>query len=160
MPGPRVGLADEPVTLSDTYRISPPELRRKLKRGKPLIVVAMKQADHLHALGLSLRNNAFDAVAQFDRPVHMLVLDDEADDGSILDAVVEASEDPVFGNLKQIPRAIANLWDPPQGSPSNLRTTYIAYTATPQANLLQEGHNPLAPRDFLVCLRTPSTSAT
>ena len=154
-PAPRVGLADEPVTLSDTYRISPPELRRKLKRGKPLIVVAMKQADHLHALGLSLRNNAFDAVAQFDRPVHMLVLDDEADDGSILDAVVEASEDPVFGNLKQIPRAIANLWDPPQGSPSNLRTTYIAYTATPQANLLQEGHNPLAPRDFLVCLRTP-----
>ena len=63
-PAPRVGLADEPVTLSDTYRISPPELRRKLKRGKPLIVVAMKQADHLHALGLSLRNNAFDAVAR------------------------------------------------------------------------------------------------
>ena len=89
----------------------------------------MKQADHLHALGLSLRNNAFDAVAQFDRPVHMLVLDDEADDGSILDAVVEASEDPVFGNLKQIPRAIANLWDPPQGS----RDLHATRDGTPHA---------------------------
>ena len=85
----------------------------------------------------------------------MLVLDDEADDGSILDAVVEASEDPVYGNLKQIPRAIANLWDSPRGSPENLFSTYIAYTATPQANLLQEGHNPLAPRDFMISLRTP-----
>ena len=34
-------------------------------------------------------------------------------------------------------------------------STYIAYTATPQANILQEDHNPLAPRDFLFSLRTP-----
>lgn len=153
---PAPGVADErTVPLSTLYRLPPAQVRRKLNRGKPLVVVAMKHADHLHALGQSLRRNVFDAVAQLDRPVHMLVLDDEADDGSILDAVVEASEDPVFGNLKQIPRAIANLWDPPQGSPGNLHTTYVAYTATPQANLLQEGHNPLAPRDFLVSLRTP-----
>src|SRR5690606_23935102 len=89
------------------------------------------------------------------RSAHMLVLDDEADDGSILDAVVESSQDPIYGKLKQIPRAIANLWEPPQGSPENLFSTYIAYTATPQANLLQADHNPLAPRDFLISLRTP-----
>jgi hypothetical protein len=36
-----------------------------------------------------------------------------------------------------------------------LFATYIAYTATPQANLLQEDHNPLAPRDFMISLRSP-----
>ena len=115
----------------------------------------MKQTHHLRALGENLRKNLFGVVRELNRPVHMLVLDDEADDGSILDAVVEASQDPVYGNLKQIPRAIANLWDPPQGSPDNLFSTYIAYTAPPQANLLQEDHNPLAPRDFMIALRTP-----
>jgi hypothetical protein len=104
---------------------------------------------------MSLRANVFCEVKELDRTVQMLVLDDEADDGSILDAVVESSQDPIYGKLKQIPRSIANLWDPPQGAPENLFSTYIAYTATPQANLLQEDHNPLAPRDFLISLRTP-----
>lgn len=153
---PKQGVADEGTArLSTLYMLPRPEVRRKLKDHRPLVIVAMKQVNHLHALGRSLRDNVFNEIGNLGRPVHMLVLDDEADDGSILDAMVEASEDPVFGNLKQIPRAIANLWDDPKGPPSNLRTTYVAYTATPQANLLQEGHNPLAPRDFLVSLRTP-----
>jgi hypothetical protein len=86
----------------------------------------------------------------------MLVLDDEADDGSVLDAAVEAGQDPLSPNLKQIPRAIADLWEPRSGgAPANLYTSYVGYTATPQANLLQEDHNPLAPRDFVIALRTP-----
>lgn len=86
----------------------------------------------------------------------MLVLDDEADDGSVLDAAVEAEQDPLSPSLKQIPRAIADLWDPRSTeAPSNLFATYVGYTATPQANLLQEDHNPLAPRDFVISLRTP-----
>lgn len=49
-----------------------------------------------------------------------------------------------------------DLWSPPsQTAPVNLFATYVGYTATPQANFLQEDHNPLAPRDFLVTLRTP-----
>ncbi|WP_287882785.1 Z1 domain-containing protein [Paracoccus sp. (in: a-proteobacteria)] len=154
-PAPGIALSEQTHSLTTTYRLSSAQVRKRLRQRKPLIIVAMKQADHLHALGASLRDNFFKEVEQLGRPVHMLVLDDEADDGSILDAIVESSQDPIYGNLKQIPRAIANLWDPPQGSPENLFSTYIAYTATPQANLLQEDHNPLAPRDFLISLRTP-----
>ncbi|MHC6231739.1 Z1 domain-containing protein [Arthrobacter sp. MMS24-T111] len=121
------------------------------------MIVAMKQTDHLRALGRSLREAVFPAVNGLDRSAHILVLDDEADDGSILDARVEASEDPIYGNLKQIPRAIADLWAPPlvESTPPNLYATYVGYTATPQANFLQEEHNPLAPREFVVSLRTP-----
>lgn len=150
-----VALSDETYPLQVTYQLAPAAVRRKLRERHPLIIVAMKQTDHLHAVARTLRDNVFDAVRQLGRPVHMLVVDDEADDGSVLDAAVEAGQDPVFGNLKQIPRAIANLWDPSTPAPPNLYATYVGYTATPQANLLQEGHNPLAPRDFLVALRTP-----
>lgn len=154
-PPPGIALSEQMHSLAATYRLPPAQVRQRLSQGKPVIIVAMKQTDHLHALAASLRTNVFPAVEELGRAVRMLVLDDEADDGSILDAVVESSQDPIYGRLKQIPRAIANLWDPPQGSPENLFSTYIAYTATPQANLLQEDHNPLAPRDFLVSLRTP-----
>ena len=155
-PPPGIAMLDQTLPLTTTYRLPPAQVRQRLSQGKPLIIVAMKQTDHLHALAASLRDNVFSAVKQLDRTVQMLVLDDEADDGSILDAIVESSQDPIYGRLKQIPRAIANLWDPPQGSPENLFSTYIAYTATPQANILQEDHNPLAPRDFLIALRTPN----
>ncbi len=149
-------LAEEPLPLASTYQMASAAVRRRFEDNNPIIVVAMKHTDHLHTLGRALKTSVFDAMNELDRPpVHMLVLDDEADDGSILDARVEAGQHPVFGNLKQVPRAIANLWDPPQPAPSNLFTTYIGYTATPQANLLQEDHNPLAPRDFIISLRTP-----
>ena len=154
-PPPGIALSEQTLPLTTTYRLPPAQVRQRLSQGKPLIIVAMKQTDHLHALAASLRANVFSAVKELGRTAHMLVLDDEADDGSILDAIVESSQDPIYGRLKQIPRAIANLWDPPQGSPDNLFSTYIAYTATPQANLLQEDHNPLAPRDFMIALRTP-----
>lgn len=154
-PPPGIALSEQTHPLTTTYRLPPAQVRQRLSQGKPLIIVAMKQTDHLHALAASLRTSVFSAVKELGRTAHMLVLDDEADDGSILDAVVESSQDPIYGRLKQIPRAIANLWDPPQGSPDNLFSTYIAYTATPQANLLQEDHNPLAPRDFMISLRTP-----
>lgn len=150
-----VALSDDSFDLRTTYRLPPASVRQKLSQRKPLLLVAMKQTNHLHALAASLRASVFPAIRDLDRPVQMLVLDDEADDGSVLDTVVESSQDPVFGNLKQVPRAIANLWDPAVAPPSNLFTTYVGYTATPQANLLQVDHNPLAPRDFLVSLRTP-----
>lgn len=155
IPSPGVVLSDSQTTLANTYRMAPAAVRRKLKREQPIIVVAMKQTDHLHALGHAFRESLYDAIYATDRPIHMLILDDEADDGSILDALVETGRNPAYDQLKQIPRAIANLWDPAQPPPSNLFTTYIGYTATPQANLLQEDHNPLAPRDFVVSLRTP-----
>lgn len=145
------------LPLSSLYRFQPPQIRRAFQNGQPIVIVAMKQTDHLRALGRSLREVVYPTIRSMDRPAHILVLDDEADDGSILDARVEASEDPVYGHLKQIPRAIADLWAPASlgGTPQNLFATYIGYTATPQANFLQEEHNPLAPREFVVSLRTP-----
>lgn len=155
VPSRGAALSDESPNLQDAYGMQPATVRNRLRRGRPIIIVAMKQTHHLHAVAESLRTSVFPNIETLGRAGRMLVLDDEADDGSILDAVAESGHDQVYGNLKQVPRAIANLWDPPQGSPGNLSTTYVAYTATPQANLLQEDHNPLAPRDFLVSLRTP-----
>ncbi|NQX16436.1 Z1 domain-containing protein [Rathayibacter sp. VKM Ac-2857] len=157
IPNPGVALSRSSSSLSDVYRMQTAQFRRKLSDKAPLIIVAMKQTDHLYALGSSLRKSVFPAILSEDRPVHMLVLDDEADDGSVLDAAVEAGHDSLWSGYKQIPRAIADLWEPRStGSPPNLYTTYIGYTATPQANLLQEEHNPLAPRDFVIALRTPA----
>lgn len=145
-----------PLSLAARYQLTPVRVQRALRRGQPIIVVALKHAGHLQALSQSLNESVFPEIRKLDRPVHILVVDDEADDGSILDANVEASQDPIYGNLKQIPRAIVDLWSPPsQSPPENLFATYVGYTATPQANFLQEDHNPLAPRDFLVTLRTP-----
>jgi hypothetical protein len=155
-PAPSVALTGASNSLQDTYRLPSAQVRRKLAEGRPLIVVAMKQTDHLYALGNSLRSSVFEAIREVDYPIHLLVLDDEADDGSVLDAAIEAGQDPLSPNLKQIPRAIADLWDPRSGTaPTNLFTTYLGYTATPQANLLQEDQNPLSPRDFVISLRTP-----
>ncbi|MGB3763344.1 MAG: Z1 domain-containing protein, partial [Ornithinimicrobium sp.] len=155
---PKSGVViDNRVALATLYRLQSASVRRALRERRPIVVIAMKQVDHLRALARSLRESVVPAIETADRPVHMLVLDDEADDGSVLDAVVENSQDAADAHLKQIPRAIADLWEPRAGrvSPPNLFTTYVAYTATPQANFLQEDHNPLAPKDFVVALRTP-----
>jgi len=146
----------ESIPIASRYQLSAVRVQRALARNQPIIVTALKHAGHLQALGQSLKQSVFPEIGNLGRPVHMLVLDDEADDGSVLDANVEASQDPIFGNLKQIPRAISDLWCPPSDvAPENLFSTYIGYTATPQANFLQEDHNPLSPRDFVVTLRTP-----
>ncbi|MBG6056578.1 hypothetical protein IWX81_003018 [Salinibacterium sp. CAN_S4] len=155
-PAPGGALSGASNSLQDTYRLSSAQVRRKLREGRPLIIVAMKQTDHLYALGSALRRSVFDAIQDLGDPVHMLVLDDESDDGSVLDAAIEAGQDPLSPSLKQIPRAIADLWEPRSAAaPANLFTTYVGYTATPQANLLQEDQNPLSPRDFVIALRTP-----
>lgn len=147
---------NSPLPLALRYQFMPVHVERALSRHQPILVVALKHANHLQALRQSLNASVFPEIEKLSRPIHMLVLDDEADDGSVLDANVEASQDPIFGNLKQIPRAIVDLWSPPtRPAPRNLFATYVGYTATPQANFLQEEHNPLAPRDFLVTLRTP-----
>lgn len=159
VPAPGAISQDGGLPLSTLYRLQPAQVRRAATHGQPLILVAMKQTDHLRAVGQALRETFFPALSARDTPAHMVVLDDEADDGSVLDARVENSLDPVFGHLKQIPRAIADLWAPRiTSAPSNLFATYVGYTATPQANFLQEDQNPLFPEDFVVSLRTPFDS--
>lgn len=159
LPAPRLMHDVGEVPLSRLYTLNGPQTRRMLGNGRPLICVAMKNVHHLRALADTLRRQLWPAIESAGRPFHLLVLDDEADDGSILDARVEQGLDPVLGDLKQIPRSIVDLWEtrPHTGESANphLHATYIGYTATPQANFLQADHNPLAPRDFVVALRTP-----
>ncbi|WP_201300374.1 Z1 domain-containing protein [Nocardioides sp. AX2bis] len=155
---------DEAPSLSRLYGVNGPQARRMISKRRPLVCVTMKNVHHVRALADMLRNQLWPAVTSAGRPFHLLVLDDEADDGSILDARIEQSVDPVLGDLKQIPRSIVDLWAsrPHRGSSASpsLYVTYVGYTATPQANFLQYDHNPLAPRDFVAALRTPYDRGT
>lgn len=157
MPNPDAGadpLAN--LDLASTYRLNAARANRAVATRTPMIVVAMKNVDHLLALARVFRRSLVPAIDRAARPFHMLVIDDEADDGSVLDARAEAKN---AGAAKQIPRYIVDLWDsrPHAGATASqhLYATYMAYTATPQANFLQEGFNPLAPQEFVVALRTP-----
>lgn len=148
----------EGVSTSPSELYDMPTLKalKQLRRGRPLIFAALKQCDHLHALRMVLREIVQKAESRLNRQLHMVVIDDEADDGSVIDVAVESGN---VDQIKQLPRFIARLWA--QGGPQHqtfseaLRATYVAYTATPQANILQWSHNPLAPRDFCVSLRVP-----
>ncbi|WP_294394638.1 Z1 domain-containing protein [uncultured Sphingomonas sp.] len=131
-----------------------PLARQALKAGRPIICVVPKEDDHLltlrRFLGDVVTNDFLDARSQ---PYTILLLDDEADDASVLDS--DRSQ-------KLTPRLITALWsgDPDESSTRHpaLLATYVAYTATPQANFLQATHNPLSPRDFNAALRTPGTT--
>ncbi|WP_332643076.1 Z1 domain-containing protein [Aeromicrobium sp.] len=148
--------------LSRMYAFSEQKARRSISRRVPIVAIVMKNVHHLRAFSETVQAQLMPAIVDLDRPYHLLVLDDEADDGSILDARVESGLDPRTSDLKQIPRAIVDMWErrPHKGATAapNLAVTYIGYTATPQANFLQSDHNPLAPREFVVSLRTPYDS--
>ncbi|MCA0015564.1 Z1 domain-containing protein [Mesorhizobium sp. B292B1B] len=120
-----------------------------VRQGIPMIIVVPKLDEHLLHLSRMLRSVLSGPVlASRDRATTMLVLDDEADDASVLDSATSE---------KVTPRFIAALWSGDHhrsaSRDTKLRATYIAYTATPQANYLQESHNPLAPREFSAALR-------
>lgn len=145
----------EPLEI---YHLEPKVFASDIKKNKPLLVIAMKQTDHLIGVSSNLKQALAVGLETVERPIHMLVIDDECDDGSVLDAFSESGLPPGSLNLKQVPRNIAGLWgstqSPVETFRPNLFTTYLGYTASPQANLVQFEHNPLAPRDFIVALRT------
>lgn len=150
---------DDDRSPSQLYAISGSNLRRAVAGRRPVVAVVLKNVHHLRAMSNLVRDRLVPVLDEVQRPFHLLVLDDEADDGSILDARLDQLQDPALDDLKQIPRAIVDLWDtrPHTGDTASrqLFATYIGYTATPQANFLQSDHNPLAPTDFAFALRTP-----
>jgi hypothetical protein len=154
-------IMDPDLDCAKRYTLTPRDATRKIANGQPLIIVVMKHNQHIREVSEFLNKRVFPQVKKEmpKRKLHLLVIDDEADDGSVLDAVVEKSNDSVH---KQIPRSICQIWDPNsfQNGPSglDLYTTYIGYTATPAAILLQESVNPLYPRQFIAALRTPGKS--
>lgn len=131
-----------------------PLARQALRAGRPIICVIPKEDDHLVMLSRFLNDVVTDEyLRERSRPYSIVLLDDEADDASVLDS--ERSQ-------KVTPRLISALWsgDPDEAATRNpaMFATYVAYTATPQANFLQATHNPLSPRDFSAALRTPSAT--
>ena len=118
---------------------------------KVLIFIIPKIYQHIYNVA-SVIENSLEHYTLTD-PLHMVVFDDESDDASILDAK----------KSKTVPYAITRLWAGTKESANFDKThnqlfyaTYLAYTATPQANMLQIEANPLAPTDFIFTLRTPS----
>lgn len=145
--------------LTDLYSITRAQASRAVKDHRPLLCVVMKNVHHLERMATTLHKHVYPAAVQRSKPFHLLVIDDEADDSSILDAVAESRAAVPAAETKQVPRRIADLWerrqDPGQTVHPDIFATYVAYTATPQANFLQDPDNPLAPRDFAMGLRTP-----
>ncbi|MEJ0003550.1 MAG: hypothetical protein WDN30_08270 [Pararobbsia sp.] len=146
--------------LSSGARVDPYRYLRGVRRRvidavenrKPIIFVIPKEDDHLLAVAKFLTEHTDrGALERRGHPLRMVVLDDEADDASILDAQDGSRITPQF---------IQYLWSSDECAPATrselLLATYIAYTATPQANYLQRSHNPLAPRHFHAALRVPS----
>lgn len=153
-------LLPQPVDVLIGARLGP---RGYLKASKailaararvPMIIVVPKLDEHLLHLSRMLASVLSDQfLEQRGTPTTMLVLDDEADDASVLDS---------FASQKITPRFIAALWSGNHHHTASrnpkLLTSYVAYTATPQANYLQETHNPLAPRHFSAALRVPGST--
>lgn len=161
LPGANVLRAHAPAQdLGTLYALQPPRARKAIEGKIPIVAVVMKNVFHLERAALTLHKHVYPAAANRTGAFHVLLLDDEADDSSILDAVAETRAGVSAADTKQVPRRIADLWEartaaPGETTQANVYATYIAYTATPQANFLQDPSNPLAPRDFAVSLRTP-----
>lgn len=140
--------------VSSAYRLTSQQASRAVQRRRPVIAVVMKNVAHLAEMGASLREELYRAAAAEERPFHVLVIDDEADDSS----VVDSDGDDIL-RARQVPLRIRDLWEsrrqPGETAHPFLYATYVAYTATPQATFLQDPDNPLAPRDFFASLRTP-----
>jgi hypothetical protein len=144
------------VTLGALYTMTDQLAARAISRKLPIVAVVLKQVDHLQRLTSTLQDVVYPQVRAAGRPFHLLVVDDEADDSSIDENDLS---DPATLQERQVPRRIVDLWELRQRhgvtAIPELFATYLAYTATPQANFLQDESNPLAPSDFVVSLRTP-----
>lgn len=151
----------ERYSVQGAYAINQRRAERAFKKSTPLVFVVMKEVNHLSSISRILENNVFPAAAKCGVDVNMLVIDDEADDASIADDQVKVDTDSVQ-EIKRIPFGILDLWAdctiPTKTKAEHVYSTYIAYTATPQANFLQNSENPLVPRDFVAALRTPGAS--
>ncbi len=141
------------------YTLTRPAMKQSIAARRPVIAVTMKNTAHLERLSVLMTRVVAPKVAAAGRPFHVLVIDDEADDSSIDNLIDVPGGDAATVETKQVPRRILDLWQSRKQSDqtldASLYATYMAYTATPQANFLQEQDNALAPRDFIVALRTP-----
>jgi hypothetical protein len=142
-PGPLGGYAPpyfRDTNDNDSLAVS---FARYLRRGEPIVITVKKDVANLESLGAAIRSSN---LSSFEKPISLLIIDDECDEGS-----VGAS-----GPENPIPRAISDLW---QSSLDELQVAYVGYTATAAANLLQDTANPLYPTDLIYLLKYPSETS-
>ena len=147
---PRLYVKDRAVSKID-YDTQLHSIKSSLEDDdKVLVFIIPKIVDHIINLATAL-HMAYDQIDL--QPTHMLVIDDESDDASILTSKKENA----------VPYAITRLWAGVGKSKhfettafENLFCTYLAYTPTPQANIQQHEVNPLIPSDFMFVIKTPS----
>lgn len=163
LPNPELVDSARRTRPSDAYCVSRGQAKQAFTRARPIVIVAMKQVDHLLHLAQTLHSVVYPAAQSAGVKARVLVVDDEADDSSIADDGVQWGS-PDLETFKQIPRRIVDLWEsrahPGTTVAQNVFATYLAYTATPQANFLQDPQNPLSPRDFVATLRTPGPTGS
>lgn len=115
------------------------KLGQAFDRGIPVVAVIKKNKASLASMRERIRQAAR---KMSPRKLALLVLDDECDEAS-----VEPNDE------TPTPELIANLWRLPEQSVS---LSYVGYTATVAANLLQKPDNDLYPDDFVFLLRSPA----
>ena len=138
------------IQLKDLYSTTTARLRAIIRNKIPVIAVVLKQPDHIRAITRFLERYSDEQQNQ----IRMLVLDDEVDDGSVLN--MPTADNSEAGQV--IPKTIATLITKISHLHPENSTAYIGYTATPQAVLLQESINPLFPTDFVYGLRAAGKS--
>ena len=125
-------------TREDGCAVELGRLKHSLRHGQSSVVITQKTET---LATVRIRIDKALSKARPSAPVHVVVIDDEADDGSVLRAGDES-----------LANHIARLCS--MGG-DQCYSTYVGYTATPYANRLQEQQNPLTPRHFVFALRTP-----
>jgi len=114
------------------------QMRKQLRKGKSVLIVTKKNVTTLGHLAdclnsLSRKINASE--------IPLLIIDDEFDEASV-------QRDPDAPT----PTRITQIW-----GERGHKVAYVGYTATIQANILQETRNILWPRNFIELLRYPAT---
>ena len=121
----------------DTVGYTKRQIRKQLKRGNSILIITKKNVKTLSHLADSL-NSLSRKINPSEIP--LLIIDDEFDEASV-------QRDPDAPT----PERITQIW----GSRGH-KVAYIGYTATIQANILQEKNNTLWPRNFIELIRYPA----
>lgn len=113
------------------------KLRTELRKGHSVLIVAKKNVQTLASLETALSGLCQRIPAS---EVPLLIIDDEFDEASV-------QRDPDAPT----PERITQIW-----GDRGHKVAYIGYTATIQANILQDRNNTLWPRNFIELLRFPA----
>ena len=106
LPNPASLVAEVMPDAQSAYRLTSQQALRAVRKRRPVVAVVMKNVAHLAELAGTLHEELYPAAVAADRPFHVLVIDDEADDSSVVDV-----EDDDPAQVRQVPRRIRDLWE-------------------------------------------------